>query len=60
MVPCFRILPEVYNTDEKEKALLKIMEHMTGRNNFVIPEEAIHKVAVMKIEVNCISGKVHK
>ncbi len=45
---------------EKELALLKIMEHMTGRSNFVFSEGDINSVAVLKIEVKGISGKLHK
>ncbi len=43
---------------EKREALERIMLHHTGNSNWNMPDPAIEKIAVMKIVLQTISGKI--
>ena len=46
----------VEDPESKRKALAAIMEHYTGKS-YAFPEETLKKTAVVKIEVESLSGK---
>lgn len=43
--------------DDKKKALNTIMEKYSGRNDFNFPEAAVNKVAVIRIDIEELTGK---
>ena len=43
--------------EEKLRALLKIMEHQTGRSDFAIPPEAVARVLVLKVVAASFTAK---
>lgn len=45
--------------EEKLRALLKIMEHQTGRSDFAIPPEAVARILVFKVVAASFAAKRH-
>ena len=45
--------------EEKRLALLKMMQHQTGKNHFTFPDEALRRVTVFKVNASHFTGKSH-
>jgi nitroimidazol reductase NimA-like FMN-containing flavoprotein (pyridoxamine 5'-phosphate oxidase superfamily) len=47
----------VEDTEEKRKALDVIAEHYSGKSSYEFPETALHKVVVIKVKIETMTGK---
>lgn len=54
------IVKRVTDYEEKKRGLLLIMEHNTGRQEWIFDEKMIEAVTVFKLEVTKMSCKEHK
>lgn len=43
--------------EEKRRALDTIMEHYSGKSSFEYPEEAVNNAAIIKVEIESMTGK---
>lgn len=48
------------DNEEKRTALALIMEHATGRSDWKFPSIMLSRVAVVRIRISSISGKIHE
>ncbi|TXT67401.1 MAG: Pyridoxamine 5'-phosphate oxidase [Promethearchaeota archaeon] len=53
----FGIATFINSLDEKIKALNIIMQHYTGKNNYMFKEYGLKKIAIIKIEITKLTGK---